>query len=61
MHSKGNNQQNSMATYRIEEDAANDIADKDLVSKVYKELIQLNTQKSDNPIKKWTEDMQTSL
>ena len=38
---------------------ANDISDKGLVSKIYKELIKINTQKPNNPVKKRAKDMNT--
>ena len=57
MHSKGNYKQGEKTTSEWEKIIANETTDKGLISKLYKQLIQLNVRKTNNPFKKWERDL----
>ena len=57
MHSKGNYKQGEKTTLKWEKIIAKEMTDKELISKLYKHLIRLNTRKANNPIKKWERNL----
>ena len=40
-----------------EKKTANEVTDKELISKIYKQLLQLNSRKISDPITKWTKEL----
>ena len=57
MNSKGNYKQVENRTSEWEKIIANETTDKGLIFKIYKQLIQLNTRKANNPVKTWEREL----
>ena len=57
MHNEGNYKRGEKTTFRMAENLANKATDKELISKIYKQLVKLNTRKMNDLIKKWVKEL----
>ena len=56
MHNEGNYKQGEKTAFRMGE-INSKVTDKELISKIYKQFMQLNTRKINDPVKKWAKEL----
>ena len=57
MHSKETINKTKRQPSEWEKIFANEATDKGLISKIFRQLMQLNIKKTNNPVQKWVEDL----
>ena len=57
MHNNGNSKQVKRQPSEWEKIIAKEATDKEFISKIYKQLLQFNSRKINDPVKKWTKEL----
>ena len=57
MHNEVNYKQGEKTDFRMRENNSKEATDKEIISKIHKQLMQLNSRKINDPIKKWAKEL----